>query len=986
MTAESWQQVDAIFQTAVELAPHERLAYLNDACGEDRGLRGEVDSLLTADSSEWDLIAGYALESAAVLFGSEPLSLNAGDLFGHYEIIELLGKGGMGEVYLARDTVLNRRVAVKLLPLDHLADTRRLHRFTREAETVSALNHPGILTIYEFGTDHGRQFIATEFVDGETLRARIRRGDITVDEAVDIAVQAARALSAAHRAGIIHRDIKPENIMIRSDRLVKVLDFGLAKLGGISDTPVVRLEGESPDLSSGLLLGTVRYMSPEQLSGIAADARSDIFSLGTVLYEMITGRPAFDEKEVANLTGSILKKDLRRPSGPLAPIAMKMLAKNPRSRYQTADELLTDLSVLKESAPRQSKFRGAAITLIVAAAVVSGVGFVSYKAFSSHDPNSPASKAANDQGLWTVNGHLSAARWHAEPVVVDDVLYMVGGFNGCTPFADVEAYDPATKTWTKRASMITPRGGHGVASLDGKLYAVGGTVDCGFHTGVLEVYDPKTDSWSGRASLPFARHGHSVAAANGKLYAIGGDVDKGNGYLRLNTEYDPGTNRWTERAPIPTPRSGASLVVVDGLIYVMGGAGDKGTLDSVEVYDPRTDKWTTRRPMLSPRMDFGASEIGGTIYIFGGSRPRLEVEAYDPASDTWTVVGKMPKRRTWFHAATYHGSIYFGGGSDGVVMLADVEAFTPAHVGSMADSTCPRLREEAIAPAPTARNNMTIGEIGGMIYAAGGHNSKGAFLATNEAYDPRTNEWRTKAPLPAPRETRGTNNAVVDGKLFVIGGNASGECSSRNEAYDPTTDTWIARSPMPTPRCHLAVIAADGLIYAFGGTNTSGTVKYDALEIYDPGADSWTTGAPMPSPRQDVGAAVVDGIIYALGGGNPALSFEGELDIVEAYDPKTDRWVSKPPMTTPRVGFAVAELNGMIVVLGGSNEKALSTAEAFEPKSDRWVTLSRMTTARNFISAINVNDKLYIFGGFTDISDASPVSTNAALSFEPCKE
>ncbi len=267
----------------------------------------------------------------------------------------------MGEVYLAKDKLLNRRIALKLLPADYTRHQDRLRRFQQEAQAASALNHPNILTIYELGQVNGQQFMATEFVEGETLRQRMRRNRLSSGEALDIAVQTAGALAAAHRAGIVHRDIKPENIMLRPDGYVKVLDFGLAKLTEQREQSTEVDASDSVDISSGLLMGTVKYMSPEQARGQQVDPRSDIFSLGVVLYEMVTGHAPFQGENTSHLVGSILKDEPRRlteyASGApedLQRIVSKALAKNRAKRYQAAEELLVDLKPLRQHVERST--------------------------------------------------------------------------------------------------------------------------------------------------------------------------------------------------------------------------------------------------------------------------------------------------------------------------------------------------------------------------------------------------------------------------------------------------------------------------------------------------------------------------------------------------------------------------------------------------------------------------------------------------------
>src|SRR5262245_37041379 len=234
MKPERWQKVDRVFQSALERGPEERARFIDEACGDDDCLRREVETLLAADLAAGSLIDSPAYTRAAPLIAANEESSLLGKSVGHYQIISLVGKGGMSEVYRARDLRLNREVAVKVLPHAFLRDSERMRRFEREAHMASALNHPNIITVHEIGkveTAAGNtHYIVTEYVEGETLRRRISAGKINLSEALELVSQVANALSAAHTARIIHRDIKPENLMVRPDGLVKVLDFGLAKL------------------------------------------------------------------------------------------------------------------------------------------------------------------------------------------------------------------------------------------------------------------------------------------------------------------------------------------------------------------------------------------------------------------------------------------------------------------------------------------------------------------------------------------------------------------------------------------------------------------------------------------------------------------------------------------------------------------------------------------------------------------------------------
>jgi serine/threonine protein kinase/TolB-like protein len=286
------------------------------------------------------------------------MSVATGTILGRYEIRSPLGAGGMGEVYLAQDTQLDRAVALKILPAQLASDEQRMRRFEQEAKAASALNHPNILTIHEVGQADSIHFIATEFIDGVTLRQLIKRARMTLRETFDIIIQVASALTSAHAAGIVHRDIKPENIMLRSDGYVKVLDFGLAKLMEKTTTR----EGSDPEATiktavntaPGVVMGTVYYMSPEQARGLAVDERTDIWSFGVVLYEMITSSIPFSGATPSDVIASILEREpkplassaLNVPAE-LERIVSKTLAKDAEERYQTTKDLLIDLRRLK---------------------------------------------------------------------------------------------------------------------------------------------------------------------------------------------------------------------------------------------------------------------------------------------------------------------------------------------------------------------------------------------------------------------------------------------------------------------------------------------------------------------------------------------------------------------------------------------------------------------------------------------------------------
>jgi len=354
MTPQHWQQVKQIFQSVLEYPPDERAAFLDEACASDATLRSEVESLISSHDQADDSIEAMAGGVAAQMFADDQTSSFVGGSIGPYKVIGHIGKGGMGEVYLAQDPRLGRRVAIKLLRREFARDEDRLRRFQQEAHAASALNHPNILTVYAIEQVDSMYFIATEYVEGETLRQRMS-STMKLREVLDVAIQVASALSVAHQAHIVHRDIKPENIMIRADGYVKVLDFGLAKLAepkaGDTTAPTLPQVETEP----GVVMGTVSYMSPEQARGLSADARTDIWSLGVVLYEMVAGRQPFQGETASDVMALILQKEPLplahcSPEVPveLERIVRKALRKDKEERYQTVKDLLIDLRNLRK--------------------------------------------------------------------------------------------------------------------------------------------------------------------------------------------------------------------------------------------------------------------------------------------------------------------------------------------------------------------------------------------------------------------------------------------------------------------------------------------------------------------------------------------------------------------------------------------------------------------------------------------------------------
>jgi serine/threonine protein kinase len=368
MRPEDYQRAVEVCLGAWELAPETRNAFLSAACEGDDSLRQQVEALLDADRRADSFLREppYCLVSAAL--ASIPSPCSPGERLGEYQILSRLGGGGMAEVFLAEDLLLDRKVALKVLPGELTAHFAWLQQLQEEARAASRLNHPNILTVFGFGNAAGVHYLATELVEGPTLRQMLDGGALPLSTAIDIAIQIASALEAAHEAGVVHRDIKPENLVRRLDGLVKVLDFGVAERVGQNDHP------------TKVITGTPQYMSPEQAAGHVTDARTDLFSLGLVLYEMLTGHPAFRGASVTGTMEQVLSRDppplgLSGSSCPraLACIVTNLLEKDREKRLQTARQLRVELEAVRKRLKRVWTRSRLAIAASVVLLLVAGL-------------------------------------------------------------------------------------------------------------------------------------------------------------------------------------------------------------------------------------------------------------------------------------------------------------------------------------------------------------------------------------------------------------------------------------------------------------------------------------------------------------------------------------------------------------------------------------------------------------------------------------
>jgi eukaryotic-like serine/threonine-protein kinase len=463
MTPERWQQIRDVLEKALELGPDERSGYLDRACASDSSLRHEVEILLASSAD----VRSSFLQSLTL-----QVTLTPGTKLGDYEVKSLLSSGGMGEVYRARDSRLARDVAIKVLPSFLLADSGRLRRFEQEARAAASLSHPNILAVFQFGRYEGVPYLVTELLEGETLREQIKRGPVAVRKAIDYGIQMARGLAAAQEKSIVHRDLKPENLFVTTDGRVKILDFGLAKLtqppSSSEHSALTLVEGTE----AGVVMGTVGYMSPEQVRAEVADYRSDIFALGAILYEMLAGKRAFQKPTSPETMTAILNEDPPGisqfvPSLPpsLQRVVRRCLEKKPEQRFQSASDLAFALDALSgvsgsgEAYPRQDTVWSGLFSVVrrhklgLAAGIVV-VGLVAGALVStrrSRSSNVPHAKITHRQ--FTFSGDAYA------PAISPDGLFVayVSKKPGEPEKLIVQASDGTQLELARRAGISRPR-------------------------------------------------------------------------------------------------------------------------------------------------------------------------------------------------------------------------------------------------------------------------------------------------------------------------------------------------------------------------------------------------------------------------------------------------------------------------------------------------------------------------------------------------
>jgi Tol biopolymer transport system component len=525
--SERWRRIEDLYHRAQQHDESQRAAFLDDACAGDEGLRREVNSLLGyAPEAECFMEAPVSFEADT---DDDSASLAEGRELGSYKIISLLGAGGMGKVYQCKDTRLGRTVAIKVLAREKVADAERKRRFMQEARAASALNHPNIVALYDIARDADIDFLVMEYVDGEALHRRISPRGLPLQEALAYGTQIVSALVAAHAAGIVHRDIKPANVMITDKGQVKVLDFGLAKLAEAAAPASQDSPTEVTRSQKGIILGTAAYMSPEQATGKTVDARSDIFAVGVVLYEMLTGRRAFDRGTVLATLGAVLYEEpaplssiVKTAPPELVRIVERCLRKDPDRRIQTMADLKVALEELQESlkapaptaqlqaAPRRSWVRWTAAVLVVLA--VASTVFI-----LTRPEGPPAVLGAVVKPMTSINGWEVAPSWSPDGTLItfsnnkdgNMDLFMMSTAGGDPKQLTQTPYDEVAPRWSPDFRYLAYAADPGTGASVYLIPALGGQERKLADTG-LPSLERFADSLQVLGSVPWSPDGQEL--------------------------------------------------------------------------------------------------------------------------------------------------------------------------------------------------------------------------------------------------------------------------------------------------------------------------------------------------------------------------------------------------------------------------------------------------------------------------------------------
>jgi hypothetical protein len=627
-----------------------------------------------------------------------------------YRLESLVARGGMAVVYLAEDIRLGRKVALKILAVELSEDDSFRERFLRESRIAASIDHPNVIPIYDAGEAEGLLYIAMRRVEDSDLRGLLRaEAPLEIDRSISIGSQVAGALAAAHRHGLVHRDVKPANVLLihrpspRAVDHVYLSDFGLAKhassVSGLTQT--------------GQFVGTVSYTAPEQAAGKPVDARTDIYALGCVLFECLTGRPPFRKDEdvavvMAHLNEPAPAVTELRPECPpaLAATIARTLAKSPDDRFQTCEQLIDALQVAGAS-------RGE-------------TGLTATSAPAEPEVPEPTRDSRRPAPMTLIAGALAAA------VIALVLALVLGGGNdaqstqaaspaaappeGPGPETEIGT-PPKTGEWREIRSAPTARQQTASDAAAGRIYVIGGltgTREAAAATKKVEVYDPAIDTWTAAPDLPLALHHAMAVSYRGELTVIGGWVPEG-AELTAETSsrvFALRNGEWVELPSLSHARAAGAAAVVDDRIVVVGGQADGQLVPQTEIFDG--EAWHDAANIPTPREHLAAASDGHRLYAVGGRELSADknsdaLERFDLTSGAWTRLPSMPTPAGSLGAAIIAGNLVAVGGETPTAVLDDVQAFN-----------LKTQKWSELPPLATPRHGLAVAATGGTLYAIDG--------------------------------------------------------------------------------------------------------------------------------------------------------------------------------------------------------------------------------------------------------------------------
>jgi serine/threonine protein kinase/N-acetylneuraminic acid mutarotase len=935
-------------------------------------------------------------------------TLEPGSSFAGYRIEGIVARGGMGVVYRATDPELDRTVALKIIAPEHTQNPDAVTRFKSEARLAASLEHPNIVPIHRGGEYQGVLYLAMRFVPGTNLRHLVDAGPLEMAQVVLVTRSVSSALDAAHERGLVHRDVKPANILISGEgdrRHVYLTDFGLTK----------RLGSAGSLTRTGAWVGTPDYVAPEQIQSAPVDGRADIYSLGCVLYEMLTGSVAYPKdndmaKLWAHVTDPPPSPSLTRPELNRAfdDIVARATAKDPRQRYATASELAAD--VINTIEDRQSFVSPEDVQLTHPGGQPSALPpsappppppsehdlFISEPSepsqpaaasaqppagpppaappqplsFGGGPPAPPERKPRNPRTLLAVAAAVVVALAVVAFVVLGGGGDDDGGTDAAAPVVATKL--PADLAWQPITSPPFQRQYAAATGVGNKLWVIGGIGRTSSST-TTKVYNTSTRTWATGPGLPLPLHHHAAVTYKGEAVVIGGFIPG----AELTSGQSDRVFALRGGAWVPLPRlnharAAAGAAVVGDKIVVFGGQADGKLVPQTEVFDG--ERWTDVAELPTPREHIGAASDGRYAYAVGGRALSADqntgtLERYDPESDTWTKLDSMPEAAGSVGATYAAGRVFAIGGESTTSVSDSVQAYD-----------IPKGRWSKLPSLPTARHGVAAATLDGAVYAIGGATEPGHVGSTKEAdvldlsggpaQTTAGLSWRTVADAPEPTQYAGSTE--VGGRVWLMGGISAGEqATTETAAYDRAINTWTAGPKLPQALHHVMAVTYQGDPVVIGGFVPGAELTSKQSDrVYVLHDDQWEPLPPLNRARAAAAAAVVGNKIVVVGG-----QADGKLvRETEVFDGQ--RWTIAADIPTPREHLGAASDGKYLYAVGGRNlsaDKNSAALERYDPASDSWTKLKNMPKTTGSVGAAFVAGSVVAVGGESSTSPSDAV-------------